>query len=389
MNAVITVGIADDSERVVVRGWSSWCAPRGETAHPGRASSELSASGLALPGVSRIAVSLVRLVRCRCLRTGPSTQVGGSLHESALSRARHHRHCRVRSRPLTRRLNLDSPPRHKSPRAASAARVEAGQELAFSRSLFCMRVCCVAEAGSLRSRVVGRERSAGCGDAVGRQLDEPPEAGAIGTRVWPSGKGVRHFRAMTVEDCIEARVVARRHAKGHDAHGNPVGEQVRSGARRVIKKLDCCLTALAAEGVPGANEALAAQSAVAERPVSRNNDAGTSLGSDEAESEVAEPRAWVVRAGREGEKVRHNLDNGLVTIEWDSWDAIRDVPEFATRTDFGEFIEQHFGHRQTPGERRSARDRIWCFYHEVRVGDVVVLPLKRHGRLTTGSRSVK
>ncbi|WP_419933230.1 HNH endonuclease [Candidatus Poriferisodalis sp.] len=91
-----------------------------------------------------------------------------------------------------------------------------------------------------------------------------------------------------------------------------------------------------------------------------------------------EPRAWVVRAGRNGEQVQPNLDNGAVTIEWIGWDAIRKVYSFSTRDSFGEFIKQNFSDEPAAAQR-SARDQIWDFYHQIRVGDVVVMPLTKHG----------
>ena len=83
-----------------------------------------------------------------------------------------------------------------------------------------------------------------------------PEAAAIANLIWDSGHRDRDW-GMTVSRCIEARAIAGHHARGVDALGNPVSAQVRDGARRVLKKLDTALRALAAHGVAGAAETLA------------------------------------------------------------------------------------------------------------------------------------
>lgn len=91
----------------------------------------------------------------------------------------------------------------------------------------------------------------------------------------------------------------------------------------------------------------------------------------------SESRAWVVRAGREGERVAHNLEHGVASIGWDEWVA-PDLSSFADRNAYGEYIEQEFQHH-TVSERASSRDQVWRFYHDISVGDLVVMPLKNHG----------
>lgn len=94
-------------------------------------------------------------------------------------------------------------------------------------------------------------------------------------------------------------------------------------------------------------------------------------------SESADARAWVVRAGEEGETVEHNLDIGVVTIGWDEWPAPT-RGRFKNRDTYGDYLVGELSDRDA-SSRQSARDQIWRFYHEVGVGDLVVLPLKNHG----------
>ena len=89
----------------------------------------------------------------------------------------------------------------------------------------------------------------------------------------------------------------------------------------------------------------------------------------------SELRAWVVRAGREGQRVQYNLDHDVVTIMWDEWDAPH-RSRFEDRSAFGEYIEQEFP-QLTPGQRRSSRDQVWRFYHDISVGDLEVPPVVR------------
>lgn len=90
---------------------------------------------------------------------------------------------------------------------------------------------------------------------LGSNWPSHPEAAAIENLIWDSGHRDRAW-GMTVGRCIEARAIAGRHARGVDASGNPVNTQVRDGARRVLKKLDTGLNALAARGAAGAAESL-------------------------------------------------------------------------------------------------------------------------------------
>ena len=87
-----------------------------------------------------------------------------------------------------------------------------------------------------------------------------------------------------------------------------------------------------------------------------------------------EQRAWVVRAGREGETEEHNLDHSVISIGWDDWGE--ELDSFADRAAFGEHLKERFPDRDENG-RRSGRDQIWCFGKVIEVGDLVVMPQKR------------
>ena len=90
-----------------------------------------------------------------------------------------------------------------------------------------------------------------------------------------------------------------------------------------------------------------------------------SVPSDNDQHQIPEPRAWVVRAGRDGETEQYNLDHHVTSLGWG--ELGEGVESFADREEFG-------NHFDGP---RHARDQIWLFAHEISVGDLVVMPQKR------------
>ena len=74
----------------------------------------------------------------------------------------------------------------------------------------------------------------------------------------------------------------------------------------------------------------------------------------------SEFRVWVVRAGRDGERVAHNLEHRVASIGWDEWSA-PDLSSFADRNAYGEYIERDF-QRYAASERASSRNQVWRFY---------------------------
>ena len=100
-----------------------------------------------------------------------------------------------------------------------------------------------------------------------------------------------------------------------------------------------------------------------------------SIPSDNDQHQIPEPRAWVVRAGREGEEAaeteQHNLDHSVVSIGWGDW--LEPLDRFADREEFREHLDEHFPER---GTKRGAW-QIWGFANEIQVGDLVVMPQKR------------
>ncbi len=125
---------------------------------------------------------------------------------------------------------------------------------------------------------------------------------------------------MTVADCVEAVVVARRHRRGDDAHNNPVAAKVSDGAGRVVKKLQRCLEALADANVEGAAEALRDVFEDASESLPASGSQMPSPSADFDAAAASDATAWVVRSGREGlDTVDFNLREGVVTLGWGDW----------------------------------------------------------------------
>ena len=90
-------------------------------------------------------------------------------------------------------------------------------------------------------------------------------------------------------------------------------------------------------------------------------------------------RAWVVRAGADGESEDFALDNNVVVI---GWDDLGDLSTVTTRDHVRELLVAT-GYAE--GRRLANHTgQIFRFAHEVEVGDLVVLPAKRTRTLAVG-----
>ena len=87
-----------------------------------------------------------------------------------------------------------------------------------------------------------------------------------------------------------------------------------------------------------------------------------------------------MRGGEHGETVEYNLENGVVTLGWGNWVAGVGVTTFEDENALGRYIEENVTDEEPDVKRRGrGRSAIWRFWHEIEIGDVVVLPLKIPG----------
>ena len=104
---------------------------------------------------------------------------------------------------------------------------------------------------------------------------------------------------------------------------------------------------------------------------------------DERSNEEPSPpaRAWLIRAGRDGEREDYNLDHGLASMGWGNLPDLTDVP---SRGDLTAMIRQALPDAPD-GAIRNHASQLWSLRSRVRVGDLVVLPLKTTRQIALGT----
>ncbi|KOT38093.1 hypothetical protein ADK41_16970 [Streptomyces caelestis] len=85
-------------------------------------------------------------------------------------------------------------------------------------------------------------------------------------------------------------------------------------------------------------------------------------------------RAWVVRAGENGERERAALEEGVLVVGWDRL-AMGDLAGAATRDDIRAAVAAAYPD-EGPYTIGNWTGQLHRFVHEIRSGDLVVLPLK-------------
>ena len=96
---------------------------------------------------------------------------------------------------------------------------------------------------------------------------------------------------------------------------------------------------------------------------------------------VALSAAWVIRAGRDGEREGYNLQNGLAAMGWGNVADLRDV---SSRHDISAMVRQALPDARDGAVRNYAR-QLWSLRSGVEVGDLVVLPLKTSREIALGT----
>ena len=92
------------------------------------------------------------------------------------------------------------------------------------------------------------------------------------------------------------------------------------------------------------------------------------------------PTAWLIRAGKHGEREEFAIGQGLA---FGGWDGLPNLSRVATRADM-----EHVVRRMLPNNSKmsiaSYVRQLWALRADVRVGDLVALPLKRSRRIALG-----
>ena len=94
-----------------------------------------------------------------------------------------------------------------------------------------------------------------------------------------------------------------------------------------------------------------------------------------------EPAAWMIRAGRDGEREEKALSEGLVIV---GWDQLSDIAHCRTREELRERLHQAY-----PDAAKNSvanwTGQLWRLVKQIQDDDLVVMPMKtRHGKIAIG-----
>jgi restriction system protein len=89
---------------------------------------------------------------------------------------------------------------------------------------------------------------------------------------------------------------------------------------------------------------------------------------------------WLIRGGRHGEREDFALENDVAVI---GWDELPDLSKLESREDLSDLLEEKY-----PDAKERARvnwkGSVWPFAKEMRLGDLVAMPLKNRGVVVFG-----
>jgi restriction system protein len=89
---------------------------------------------------------------------------------------------------------------------------------------------------------------------------------------------------------------------------------------------------------------------------------------------------WVVRAGKYGERENFDLENGVAVV---GWDLVPDVSKFESKDILFNSLEEIYPVEKQQTLRNWA-GMLWRFGKEIRVGDLIALPLKTRSAIYIG-----
>lgn len=92
---------------------------------------------------------------------------------------------------------------------------------------------------------------------------------------------------------------------------------------------------------------------------------------------------WLVRAGRYGEREDLVLQNKVALIGWQELPDLRSLP---TRKDLAELLQSTYPDLK-PKTLLNWESQIWPFVHEIRIDDIIAIPLKHRAVILFGEVS--
>ncbi len=89
---------------------------------------------------------------------------------------------------------------------------------------------------------------------------------------------------------------------------------------------------------------------------------------------------WLVRAGRYGETEHVALEKGVAVL---GWDALPDLSGVESRWDLRQIMRETYPHEK-PAAVDNWLSQVWAFRGHIKVGDLVVLPIKSRQAIAVG-----
>ena len=93
------------------------------------------------------------------------------------------------------------------------------------------------------------------------------------------------------------------------------------------------------------------------------------------------PTAWLIRAGKYGERDDFAIENGL---SGGGWDGIPDLTDVASRHDLEGIVRDAWPDTKK-GAVATYAGQLWMLRGRVGLGDLVVLPLKTTSQIALGT----
>ncbi len=91
-------------------------------------------------------------------------------------------------------------------------------------------------------------------------------------------------------------------------------------------------------------------------------------------------KAWVVRAGRDGEQEQANLVADTATIGW----GIGNLTGVSSREEMRSLMDAAYP-EDSPGRLANLTGQAWAFRSQIRPGDIVIMPSKLRPRKMSSS----
>lgn len=92
------------------------------------------------------------------------------------------------------------------------------------------------------------------------------------------------------------------------------------------------------------------------------------------------PRAWLIRAGRSGERDDFAIESSLACV---NFGITLDLTNVSTRDEMRETVRRSHPDA-SDGKVSNVTGQLWALRSRVRPGDVVVLPLKKTSQIALG-----